>query len=38
MQLLKDSLEKQGLSVQNVSVSVQQDPHKGSQQFETGEQ
>lgn len=29
MQILKDSLEKQGLSVQGFSVSVQQDPHKG---------
>jgi flagellar hook-length control protein FliK len=37
MQTLKDSLEKQGLSVQGFSVSVQQDPHKGfNRQNETG--
>jgi flagellar hook-length control protein FliK len=29
MQVLKDSLEKQGLSVQGVSVSVSQDLSKG---------
>ncbi|MCX8130320.1 MAG: flagellar hook-length control protein FliK [Clostridia bacterium] len=39
MQLLKDSLEKQGLAVQGFSVSVRQDSHKGfggERQYETG--
>lgn len=33
MQLLKDALEKQGLSVQGFSVSVQQDSSKGYNRF-----
>lgn len=38
MQTLKDSLEKQGLSVQGFSVTVQQNPHKdNNRQNETDE-
>jgi flagellar hook-length control protein FliK len=40
MQLLKDSLEKQGLSVQGFSVSVRQDSYRGAgenNQYKPGE-